>query len=513
MLLDPGWTEAAVRALPADPLHFVDVRPYRERLREAHVGIGLDEAVVIARGTLRGEMVVAAVMDFDFMGGSVGCAAGELVTRAAEIALVERIPLLMATASGGARMQEGVYSLMQMAKTSQALAALDEAGILTITLITDPTFGGVAASFATLADLIVAEPGARMGFAGPRVIEQTTGQRLPVGFQTADFLFDHGLIDAVLPRSTVRPALARLLGLQTPSDSVPRPSRDLLIRDVDLLPKRDAWDAVRLARHAGRPTTLDYAAHVLDWLQELHGDRIQGDCPAVVGGVGRLQGIPVVLIGQQKGRNTSERVARRFGMASPEGHRKAARLMRLAAKMDIPVVTLIDTPGAEPGVQAEERGQAIAIAENLRLMAGLPVPIVAVVTGEGGSGGALALAIADQVLACENAVYSVISPEGCAAILWRDTAFAPAAATALQLDARALLMHRIVDGVVPEPAGGAHTDPLAAAGLLREALVAALQELLPLSRDQLLRRRHQRFREYGRSACIDRPAVVPATDV
>jgi acetyl-CoA carboxylase carboxyl transferase alpha subunit/acetyl-CoA carboxylase carboxyl transferase beta subunit len=509
LLLDRGWTEAALTALPADPLHFTDLRPYGERLREARTGTGLDEAVVVARGTLHGEPVVAAVMDFDFLGGSVGCAAGELITRAAEIALAERTPLLMATASGGARMQEGVYSLMQMAKTAQALAALDEAGILTITLVTDPTFGGVAASFATLADMILAEPGARMGFAGPRVIEQTTGHRLPAGFQTADFLFAHGLIDAVLSRPALRPALARLLGLQTRADPVSRPSRDLLIRDGDLLPERDAWEAVRLARHAGRPTTLDYAAHLLDWFQELHGDRMHGDCPAVVGGVGRLLGVPVMLIGQQKGRNTSERLARRFGMASPEGHRKAARLMRLAAKVGIPVVTFIDTPGAEPGVEAEERGQAMAIAENLRLMSGLPVPVVAVITGEGGSGGALALGVADRVLACENAVYSVISPEGCAAILWRDTAFAPAAAAALRLDARALLAHRIVDGVVPEPAGGAHTDPVAAAGLLREALGSTLQELLPLSRDELVRRRRRRFREYGRAACAEVPAAGP----
>ena len=503
LLLDPGSAMALdVTTLTVDPLGFADTQPYLQRVHAAQASTGLDEAVVAVSGTIECEPVIVIVMDFRFMGGSLGCAGGELVTRAVETALARRTPLLMVTASGGARMQEGVFSLMQMAKTSQALAELDEAGILTLSLVTDPTFGGVAASFATLADIIVAEPGARMGFAGPRVIEQTIRRTLPPGFQTADFLLTHGLIDAVQHRATLRPLLARLLSLQRPADPSHISVRgSSLIRHAGMLPERDAWESVHLARHAERPTTLDYTNSMLGWFQELHGDRMHGDCPAIVGGLGWLLDMPIMLIGHQKGRGTKERVARRFGMATPDGHRKAARLMRLAEKLGVPVVTLIDTPGAYPGIEAEEHGQAVAIAENLRLMSTLSVPIVAVITGEGGSGGALALGVADRVLACENAVYSVISPEGCAAILWRDAGFAPSAAAALRLDARALLRQGIVHAIVPEPDGGAHADHLAAAQLLRDALGAALRELLPLGRERLVHERRCRFRRFGMAAC------------
>ena len=502
LLLDPGSGEALpVRARPVDPLGFTDTRPYPARLEEARASTGLDEAVVCARGTIGGEPAVVAAMDFRFLGGSLGCGAGELLTRAAETARDERTPLVMVTASGGARMQEGTLSLMQMAKVSQALAELDEAGVLTVSLVTDPTYGGVAASFATLGDVIIAEPGARMGFAGPRVIEQTTRQALPEGFQTAEFLLERGLIDDVQPRPMLASTLARLLRVQRPACPPQAGAAGALVRDPDLLPEQDPWEAVQLARHGGRPTTLDYAHLMLDGFQELHGDRLGGDCPAVVGGLGWLDGLPVVLVGTQKGRDTKELVARNFGMASPAGYRKAARLMRLAAKLRLPVVTLIDTPGAYPGIEAEERGQAVAIAENLRLMSGLPVPVVAVVTGEGGSGGALALAVADRVLACANATYSVISPEGCAAILWKSQDAAPLAAGVLRLDAGALLRHGIVDAVVPEPRGGAHTDHFLAATLLRDALAGTLGELLPRSPERLVRERRERFRRYGVEAC------------
>jgi acetyl-CoA carboxylase carboxyl transferase alpha subunit len=383
-------------------------------------------------------------------------------------------------------------------KTSQALAELDEAGILTISILSDPTYGGVAASFATLGDIILAEPGARVGFAGPRVIEQTIQHDLPDGFQTAEFLLARGLVDAVVPRVALRPTIACLLDAQTPA----RPSEETtervrLVRDPGELPVRDPAVVVQIARHQQRPTTLDYVHQLVDNFQELKGDRLFGDCPAVIGGIGRLDGRPVMVIGHQKGRDTAERVRRNFGMAQPEGYRKAARLMRLAVKLELPIVTFVDTPGADPGIGAEERGQAWAIADNIRLMSGLPVPIVTVITGEGGSGGALALAVADRVLACAGAMYSVISPEGCAAILWKDRSAAPLAAAALQIGARDLLRHGIVDAVVPEPEGGAHRDPVAAAELLRSALSATLHEVAAISPDELVAERRRRFRRYG----------------
>jgi acyl-CoA carboxylase subunit beta len=502
-LLDPGTQRAlGPTALLHDPLGFVDSRPYLERLRTARAHTGLDEAVVCARGAIRGQPLVVCAMDFRFMGGSLGSAVGELVTLAAETALEEQLPLLLITASGGARMQEGAFSLMQMAKTTQALAALDEAALLTISLVTDPTYGGVAASFATLTDIILAEPGARMGFAGPRVIEQTIRQRLPEGFQTAEFLLERGLVDDVQPRGMLQGTLGRLLAVQRARQARPRPRRhaDPLILHAEDLPVRDAWEAVQLARHPDRPTTLDHLHHMLDGFLELRGDRAGGDCPAVVGGLGRLDGMAVIVIGHQKGHSTRELIARNFGMPRPAGYRKAARLLRLAARLRFPVITFVDTPGAYPGVEAEEHGQAVAIAENLRLMSELPVPIVTVITGEGGSGGALALGVANRVLACANAIYSVISPEGCAAILWKQAEAAPAAATAMRVDARELLRLGLVDGVVPEPEGGAHRDPLAAAELLVRAVSVTLDGLLRLGPDELIRDRRHRFRRFGADA-------------
>jgi acetyl-CoA carboxylase carboxyl transferase alpha subunit/acetyl-CoA carboxylase carboxyl transferase beta subunit len=502
-LLDPGTQRAlGVTAVPHDPLGFVDSRPYLERLRTARAHTALDEAVVCARGAIRGQPLVVAAMDFRFMGGSLGSAVGELITIAAETALREQLPLLLVTASGGARMQEGALSLMQMAKTSQALAALDEAALLTISLVTDPTYGGVAASFATLTDIILAEPGARMGFAGPRVIQQTIRQQLPEGFQTAEFLLERGLVDDVQPRGMLQGTLGRLLAVHRARRAPPRPRRhpDPRIRRAEDLPVRDAWEAVQLARHPDRPTTLDHLHHMLDGFLELRGDRAGGECPAVVGGLGRLDGMAVMVIGHQKGHSTRELISRNFGMPRPAGYRKAARLMRLAARLRFPVITFVDTPGAYPGVEAEEHGQAIAIAENLRLMSELPVPVVTVVTGEGGSGGALALGVANRVLACANAIYSVISPEGCAAILWKQPEAAPAAAAAMRIDARELLRLGLVDGVIPEPEGGAHQDPLAAAELLVRSVSATLDELLPLGPQELIQDRRRRFRRFGADA-------------
>jgi acetyl-CoA carboxylase carboxyl transferase subunit beta len=403
-------------------------------------------------------------------------------------------------------MQEGVLSLMQLAKTTQALAALSRAGILTISVVTDPTYGGVAASFATQADVIIAERGAHLGFAGPRVIAQTIRQRLPAGFQTAEFLFEHGFIDAVVPRQELRPMLLRLLTAAAPAQhAAERPplGTPRIIRQPDGIPERDSWNVVRLARMVARPTTLDYAARLLGDFFELHGDRISGDCPAIVGGVGRFQGRPVMLIGHQKGHSAVELKARNYGMPTPAGYRKACRLMRLAARLGLPVVSLVDTQGAYPGIEAEKDGQAWAIAESLSVMASLPVPIVAVVTGEGGSGGALALALADRVLVLANSVYSVISPEGCAAILWHNAQAAPQAARSLRAEPRNLLKHGIADGVIPEPEGGAHSDPAAAADIARHALAEVLGELAGVDTERLLRERADRFRAFGRQISPD----------
>ena len=278
--------------------------------------------------------------------------------------------------------------------------------------------------------------------------------------------------------------------------------REKLIKKLDKL-KADLfshltdWQRAQLARHPKRPYTLDYLERVCERFDELHGDRRFGDDAAIVAGMGWIEGNPVMVIGQQKGRDTKMKILRNFGMPKPEGYRKALRLMKLAEKFQRPILCLIDTPGAYPGVDAEERGQAEAIARNLLEMAKLEVPVVAVVIGEGGSGGALALGVADRVLMMENAIYSVISPEGCASILWKDPTQAPKAAAALKLTAPHLLELGIIDGIVKEPLGGAHSDFDAAAALLKEAIVEAFSELSELSAEQLVEERYQKFARMG----------------
>jgi len=261
--------------------------------------------------------------------------------------------------------------------------------------------------------------------------------------------------------------------------------------------KLSAWQIAQLARHPLRPYTLDYIDYCFTDFQELHGDRMYADDESLVGGIGRLEGQPLLIIGHQKGRDTKERVRRNYGMARPEGYRKALRLMRLAEKFKLPVVSLIDTPGAYPGMGAEERGQSEAIARNLIVMAGLKVPIVSTVIGEGGSGGALAIGVADRVLMLQYGIYSVISPEGCASILWKSAEKAEVAAEALGITADRLQKLGLVDEVVAEPLGGAHRDPRATAEALKNSLLTALSEVQALSTDQLVNQRRQRLAAYG----------------
>jgi acetyl-CoA carboxylase carboxyl transferase beta subunit len=389
-LLDAGsFVEVDAGPADRDPLGFCDHVPYSRRLTEASRRSSEQEAAVVGTGSIGGLPVVVAVLDFSFLGGSMGAAVGERVTVAAELAQDTRTPLLLVTSSGGARMQEGCLSLMQMAKTAQAIAALREDGILCVCVLTDPTFGGVTASFAMLGHVIVAEQGSLVGFAGPRVIRETIRQELPPGFQSAEFLLRHGMADRVEHRTGLRPLLKRLLRLHRPPArvSAPRGGRPVIRSAAARTPVEDPWTVVQRARQLDRPTTLDYLDLVFDDFCELHGDRCFGEDPAIVGGPARLGDRTVMVIGHQKGHNTRELVARNFGMAHPEGYRKVVRLMNQAASLRLPVVTLIDTPGAYPGVDAEQRGQAAAVAECSMRSARLPVPVVPVITGEGGSAG------------------------------------------------------------------------------------------------------------------------------
>jgi acetyl-CoA carboxylase carboxyl transferase subunit alpha len=261
--------------------------------------------------------------------------------------------------------------------------------------------------------------------------------------------------------------------------------------------EKTPWQRVQNARHPKRPHTLDYVQRILTDFQEIHGDRLFGDDPAIVCGMGRLDGQPVLLVGEQKGRDTKQKLYRNFGMPKPEGYRKALRAMQLAAKFGRPIITFLDTPGAYPGIDAEERGQAEAIARNLREMARLPVPLIAVVIGEGGSGGALALGVGNLVFMLENAVYSVITPESCASIIYRDAGKAEQAAAALKLAAPDMLELGLIDGIIPEPAAGAHENHDEAARLLKEQLVRSLAELCALTPNEAVQKRYAKFRQMG----------------
>ncbi|QHC66681.1 acetyl-CoA carboxylase carboxyl transferase subunit beta [Rathayibacter sp. VKM Ac-2759] len=482
-----------------DPLEFVDSRSYSDRLVSAHRASRESEAVVVGTALLGGRRVVLAVMEFSFMGGSMGLEVGRRVSEAAELALRSHDPLIVVCASGGARMQEGVFSLLQMARTAVAFARLREAGVLSVCVLTDPTYGGVSASFASLGSVVIAERGAHVGFAGPRVVRETIHAALPADFQAAESQLRHGLIDRVEDRADLRSLLQRLAALHSPRSAFPtvdpdsEPEPDIAVATGSSAP-RDPWEVVQAARCVDRPTASDYLRLVFDDVVELHGDRASADDPAVIGGVASIGGRSVVVIGTQKGHTVKELVAHNFGMAHPEGYRKAMRLMAHAESFGLPVVTFVDTPGAHPGPEAEEHGQSTAIAETILRSSRLRVPVVAVITGEGGSGGALALSTSDRLLVLENAFLSVISPEGCAAILWRSAASAPDAARALRLGAGHLLESGVATSVVPEPSGGAGADPAACARTLRAAVVRELDELRGVSPADLLASREERFR-------------------
>ena len=281
------------------------------------------------------------------------------------------------------------------------------------------------------------------------------------------------------------------------SDQIARLERELERLRREVFSKLSPWQRVQLARHPDRPYTLDYINRMTTDFTELHGDRCFGDDPAVVGGLAKLEGRSVVVVGHQKGRGTKENLQRRFGMPNPEGYRKALRIMRLGAKFGLPVVSFVDTPGAYPGIEAEERGQAEAIARNLYEMARLPTPIVVVIIGEGGSGGALGIGVGDRVLMLENAWYSVIAPESCSSILWRSHEKKEVAAEALKLTAQDLLKLGVIDRIVPEPLGGAHRDPDGAARVLKEILVEELDRLEKVPIEELVRRRREKFYRMG----------------
>ena len=514
-----SFTEWDVHMEEQNPLQY---KGYEEKIRSLREKTGLDEAVVTGKCTIKGTPTALGVCDCRFMMSSMGEVVGEKITRVFERATKERLPVILYICSGGARMQEGLVSLMQMAKTSMAIRKHSDAGLLYVPVLTDPTTGGVTASFAMLGDIILAEPKALIGFAGPRVIEQTIGQKLPKGFQRAEFLLEHGFVDKIVEREEQRSVLADILKLH--ENKIPdygqSDNSDMEMKyksdnaestETAVGDKRESentiwpefipsgnytpWEHVQLARAKTRPTGKDYIEALFDDFMEFHGDRHCGDDPAVIGGVAFFHGKPVTVLAQEKGEGTRENIARNFGLVSPEGYWKSLRLMQQAEKFHRPVICLVDTPGAFCGLEAEERGQGEAIAKNLYTLAGLTVPVLSIVIGEGGSGGALAFAVADEVWMLEHSVYSILSPEGFASILWKDSKKAKEAAAVMKLTAADLYQMGMIEHVIPEAEPVSRENINDAAAYLENGIEDFLGKYGKTEPEKLLEHRYERFRK------------------
>lgn len=543
LLADPGSFEEWNKELPVvNPLEFPE---YEQKLWEVKESTGLNEAVVTGKITIDGIPTAIGVCDARFLMSSMGHNLGEKIARMAERAAEEKLPVILYACSGGARMQEGIISLMQMVKTSEALGRLQESGQLFISVLTDPTMGGVTASFAMLGDIILAEPGALIGFTGQRVIQQTIGGKLPEGFQRSEFLLKHGFTDAIVPRRDQRAVLAHILRLHVKGaaelesetapvmeeaehveafggeEVAPKKGPGLLDAAASALQNlqrlafgqkaekeeeresrfseggfRSAWETVKLSRAKDRAHAKDYIDALFPDFMELHGDRCYGDDEAVIGGIASFHGIPVTVIGIQKGRDFLENKRRNFAMPNPEGYRKALRLMKQAEHFKRPVICFVDTPGAYCGVGAEERGQGQAIAENLQKMAALKTPILSIIIGEGSSGGALGVATANEVWMMENAVYSILSPEGFAAILYRDAKQAELAAANMRLTSRDLLELGVIEKIIPEPEPVTYENIHTVARELEPELLEFIGKYSAMSRDELANQRYERFRKF-----------------
>lgn len=512
-----------------NPLHMIG---YPDKIKALQDKTKLDEAVITGKARIGENEVALMVMDGRFLMASMGEVVGEKIARGVERATKEKLPVIIFTCSGGARMQEGMTSLMQMAKTSAALKRHSDAGLLYITVLTDPTTGGVTASFAMLGDIILAEPKALIGFAGPRVIEQTIHKKLPKEFQRSEFLLKHGFIDKIVERKDMKTVLEQILtmhrlttkhsgivkntgvvseiktDLNTVNPSSKREDvqavsnknagksrkQKLSLAQKKRAGEKTAWERVLTSREKDRPVGEDYIYGLFEEFIEFHGDRNFGDDAAICGGIAYFQGKPVTVIAQMKGKSTAENIARNFGMPEPEGYRKALRLMKQAEKFHRPIICFVDTPGAFCGMEAEERGQGEAIARNLYEMSALKTPILSVLIGEGGSGGALAMAVADEVWILENAVYSILSPEGYAAILWKDGSQAARAAKAMKLTSYDLYKAGFVEKIIPEPEIYTLDSIINVFDNLEENISVFLKNSKSMTEEERVEQRYQRFR-------------------
>lgn len=503
MIADNGTFTPLFEGLPnSNPLDF---EGYEEKIKEAREKTGLDEALTVGKCQIYGEDAIIGICDSRFLMSSMGHVVGEKLTLAIEKAIEERLPVFVFCCSGGARMQEGIVSLMQMAKTSAAISRMAEEGLLYSTILTDPTTGGVTASFAMLGDVILAEPKALVGFAGPRVIRQTIGQELPEGFQTSEFVLEHGFVDAVVERKDLKKTLYFLIKSHKSkegnyadfdeTDSMYRISEIVNERYHKAKPKT-AWEKVREVRQAYRPQGADYIEHIFDVFLEAHGDRAFRDDPSIIGGIGFIGNQPITVISEDKGKTPTDFQKKNFGMPMPEGYRKALRLMKQAEKFNRPIVCFVNTPGAYPGMDAEERGMGESIARNLLEMAKLTVPVLCILVGEGGSGGALAIAVGNEVWMLENATYAILSPEGFASILWKDSNRAEEASEVMKITADDLKALNVIEKIIPEFGGADDVTKVDISHYMKKEICTFLEKYTGFTKEQIKAERLNRFRAF-----------------
>ncbi len=485
------------------PITFSQRGSYRNLVSKDQNRTGLTEATVTGTCRIDAVRTMLVALDFGFMGGSMGSVVGEKIALALEEAARQELPLVAVVTGGGARIQEGVLSLMQMAKTVTAANRFREKGLPFIVVLANPSTGQAYASFANLADAILAEPGSLIGLSPLRALREFSQSPLPLDAHTAEAHLAHGLLDNVVERESLKASLGGLLKLllrqKLGKGEYQAPPR----RPVPLGDDPEIWEAVVATRHEERPSGTFYIRNVLANFIELHGDRLSGDDRSMVTGVGYLYDLPVAVIGQERPHTAS---GGKYHV-NPDGLRKAQRMISLATRFNLPLVTFIDTQGANPGLEAEEHGMGNAIASTLSMLLEAPVPLVAAIVGEGGNEGALALGISDRTLMQQYAIFSPISFNRTPGGPYRDPELDREAAEALMLTARDCMELGIIDSIVPEPEGGIHTSPREGVAALKVELHRRIRELSRVSRNRLLEERYRKFRQMGETSSYSQEAM------
>ena len=504
-MADPGTFKETHKYLSSvAPLSFSPRGRYQKLKSQDQNRTGLTEAAVTGRCRIEDTEVVLIVLDFGFMGGTMGSVVGEKVATALESAARHALPAVAVVSGGGMRAQEGVLSLMQMAKTVTAANRLRDAEAPFVVVLANPSTGQAYASFANLADIILAEPKSLIGLSPLRTLQEFSKMPLPLDAHTAEAHVSHGLLDNVVDREALQARVAQLLKIFRAEKQGKTNGKELSKTETDECPSVEPWEALAVARHSERPAALTYFRSLLDPFIELRGDRLNSDDRSIICGVGFLCSQPVAVIGQQR-RPLVE--GERYHVY-PDGLRKAQRVIRLASRFKLPLITLIDTQGADPGLEAEEQGIGNAIARTLSEMLDVPTPIVSVVIGEGGSEGALALGLADRILMQQYAIYSPISLNHSLGHEYHDYMLDREAAEALMLTAHDCLDLGVADEIVAEPEGGSHNDPRGAGAALQTAILKQINQLSKMSTGKLLKKRYQKFRRMGERSDYSQEAMT-----